>query len=56
MDHGGQPQHELKKEDFLLESDGKPEHISVFEEVRRSTQVYLPSPKPQRTANSGLFV
>jgi len=47
MDHGGQPLRGLKKEDFLLESDGRPQQIAVFDEVRRSTQVMLPSHKAE---------
>lgn len=47
MDHGGQPLRGLKPEDFLLESDGKPQQVALFEEVRRSTQIFLPSTKPQ---------
>lgn len=40
---GGQPLRGLKKDDFVLESDGRPQQISVFDEVRRSTQVMMPS-------------
>jgi len=47
MDHGGQPLRGLHKEDFLLESDGLPQQIAVFDEVRRSTQVMLPSHKAE---------
>lgn len=47
MDHGGQPLRGLKKEDFVVESDGKSQQISVFDEVRRSTQVMVPSHKAE---------
>ena len=45
MDHGGQPLRELKKDAFVLESDGQPQQIAVFDEVRRSTQVMVPAHK-----------
>jgi hypothetical protein len=45
MDHGGKPLPGLKKEDFVLQSDGQPQQIAVFDEVRRSTQVIIPSHK-----------
>ena len=47
MDHGGQPLRGLKKEDFVLQSDGQPQEIAVFDEVRRSTQVIIPSHKAE---------
>jgi len=47
MDHGGQPLRGLKKDDFFLESDAQPQQIAVFDEVRRSTQVMIPSHKPE---------
>jgi VWFA-related protein len=50
MDQGGQPQRGLKKDAFVLESDGQPQQIAVFDEVRRSTQVMIPSPKAESTA------
>ncbi len=36
-DHYGRPLHGLKKEDFNLKSDGAPERIALFEEVRTET-------------------
>ena len=43
MDHGGQPLRGLKQDAFVLESDGQPQQIAVFDEVRRSTQMMIPS-------------
>ena len=47
MDHGGQPLRGLKKDVFVLESDGQPQQIAVFDEVRRSTQVMVPAHKAE---------
>jgi VWFA-related protein len=45
MDHRGQPLRGLNKAAFVLESDGQPQQIAVFDEVRRSTQVMVPEHK-----------
>ncbi len=42
---GGQPVRGLSQEDFTLESDGNVQHLAVFEEFRRSTQVFWPGPQ-----------
>ena len=47
MDHGGQPLRGLTKDAFVLESDGQPQQIAVFDEVRRSTQVMIPTHKAE---------
>ncbi len=52
MDHGGQPLRGLKKEDFVLESEGQPQQIAVFDELRRSTQVMIPSHKVESTVTT----
>jgi VWFA-related protein len=49
MGQGGQPLRGLKKDNFVLESDGQPQAIAVFDEVQRSTQVMVPSHKAAPT-------
>lgn len=49
-DHYGQPLHGLKKEDFALQSDGKPERIGLFEEMRTETPA---APTVVRSATAG---
>lgn len=47
MDQGGQPLRGLKKDAFVIESDRQPQQITVFDEVRRSTQVMIPAHKAE---------
>ncbi len=37
VDHADRPVHGLKKEDFVLKSDGNPQPIAIFEEMRASS-------------------
>jgi VWFA-related protein len=34
VDHAGRPLHGLKQDEFVLKSDGKPQHIGLFEEIQ----------------------
>ena len=44
LDYSGQPLHGIKQQDFVLKSDGNPQHISVFEEMQLA-----PAPSPVQT-------
>ncbi len=46
LDHNGSPVHGLKKEDFVLNSDGNPQPIAIFEEMRASSIPAPPSRVP----------
>jgi VWFA-related protein len=45
LDHFGQPVRGLKQQDFVLNSDGNPQHISIFEEMQLA-----PAPPPVQAA------
>jgi VWFA-related protein len=55
MDRAGQPLHGLKRGDFVLDSDGQAQQLAVFDEVRRSTQVIVPSHKAETTTPPTTF-
>ncbi len=64
LDYSGRPLHGLKQEDFVLKSDGKPQHIGLFEEMQTppapatkpplilvSTSDAAPAPLPEKFTN-----
>jgi VWFA-related protein len=47
LDHWGRPVHGLKKEDFVLKSDGNPQPIAIFDEVHvAAAPPAVPAPPP----------
>ncbi len=55
LDHSGHPVHGLKLQDFVVKSDGNPQHISVFEEMQLDTATAsapaTPAPPPLLAAS-----
>lgn len=45
-DHNGQPLHGLHKENFVLNSDGVPQPIAIFEEIHAAATPTAPAPVP----------
>lgn len=46
VDQSGHPVHGLKKEDFVLKSDGNPQPIAIFDEIHEAATPNVPPPVP----------